>query len=643
MSQITPYVAPEKSMREFTFTSIGLGVLLALVMCAANTYLGLYAGMTVSASIPAAVISMGILRGIFKRGTILENNIVQTTASAGQSVAAGIIFTMPAMVIAGVWQDFDYWTVTLVAAGGGILGVLFMVPLRKMLIAGGNKELTYPEGLACAEVLKAGDSGTHGIKKVFLALSLGGLFKILGSGVALFKGTLSAAFSVTSSIFAVGMDISPALLAVGYIVGLNVGALCLFGGCIGWLITIPILSAIHPAPAGMDIADHAAKLWVENVRYIGVGAMIVAGLWSLWSIRKGIFSSVAEVVGMLKNKVANITTLRTERDIPAKQLVALIIPLCILIFCIYHHLTDSLGHSITATIIMIVAGFLFVAVSSYICGLLGSSNNPVSGITICTVLFTGLVMVIFGLKGPAAIIATLGIAGVVCCASCTAGDVSQDLKTGQVVGGTPKLQQWAMIIGAGSASLLLAPVLTLLHRSYGIGTGAPGALTAPQASLFAKIADAMFSETANLPWHMVLIGVAIAVVLIIVNECLKKSKCSFRTYVMPVAVGIYLPFSLSVPICLGGIIYELTTRALKKKNQDTAAGTQRGILFSSGLIAGESIAGILVAIPIAAGHQLPLALFGEGGNGIMNFATVLGLAAIIYLLVRTVVGKTKTE
>lgn len=262
--------------------------------------------------------------------------------------------------------------------------------------------------------------------------------------------------------------------------------------------------------------------------------------------------------------------------------------------------------------------------------------------TICTVLFTGLVMTILGLKGTEAIIATLGIAGVVCCASCTAGDVSQDLKTGQVVGGTPKLQQWAMIIGAGTASLVLAPVLTLLHHSKGIGTAAEGALPAPQASLFAKIADAMFSETEKLPWDMVLIGAGIAVVLIIVNECLKKSRFSFRTYVMPVAVGLYLPFSVSVPICLGGIIFELTNRFLKKKNQE-AAGNQRGILFSSGLIAGESIAGILVAIPAAFKDKLPdqykefpIDIFGQGHEWIMTLTSLVGLAAIIYLLVRTV-------
>ena len=631
-----PFISAEQNIPEITVTSIVLGIILALVMCAANAYLGLYAGMTVSASIPAAVISMGILKGLLKRGTILENNVVQTMASAGQSVAAGIIFTMPALIIARVWADFDYWTVTLIAASGGVLGVLFMVPMRRMLIAGDIKELTYPEGVACAEVLQAGEQGGGGILRVVFAVLFGLGYKVLTGGVTLIKGTVEGACYWGRSLVYGGMDISPALVGVGYIVGLEVALLVFLGGAVGWLLIIPLMALNHPAAAGVAAMDHAYALWKDYVRFVGVGGMIVGGLWSIWSIRKGMLAGVKEITALMARKSAGYTAPpRTDRDMRYTYLVLILAAAALLVYFIYYQLTGRASYALPATLVMIVAAFFFVAVSSYIVGLIGSSNNPVSGMTICTVLFASVIMLLLGLKGVPAIVATLGVAGVVCCAACTAGDVSQDLKTGQLVGATPAAQQWTMMIGALAAAFVISPVLSLLHHAYGIGTGAPGSLKAPQASLFAKITEAMFAPGANLPWGMISLGIVGAVGLILLNQWLEAKKYSFRAYLMPVAVGIYLPWSLSLPILLGGIIHSLAERKLKKTGAAAAqrAGTQAGVLFSSGLIAGESIAGILLAIPIVAGSKLPYEISAlTAHDGLFSLVSVLLLALLLVVL-----------
>jgi putative OPT family oligopeptide transporter len=624
-----PFIRAEQTIPEMTVVAAGLGILLAMVMCAANAYLGLYAGMTVSASIPAAVISMGILRGVFRRGSILENNIVQTMASAGYTTASGIIFTMPALIIAKVWVDFDYWTVTLVAASGGVLGVLFMIPLRRMLITGDVPELVYPEGLACAEVLKAGEKqgSGGGVGMVLGAVGAGLCFKLLTNCVSIIKGTIEGAARVGGTVLAGGADISPALLAVGYVIGLNVSLLIFIGGALGWLVAIPILAAIRPDPA-QPAMEYARTLWLTQVRYIGVGAMVIGGLWSIWSIRKGMLEGVKEIARVFQAKAAKTLPIRTERDMPFGWMLAIFLAAAILVFGLYSSLTRSASCGLASTLIMVTAAFFFVAVSSYICGLVGSSNNPVSGMTICAVLFACGVMLLLGFRGTPAIIATLGVAGVVCCSAATAGDISQDLKTGYLVGGTPRSQQCMMIVGALSAAFIVSPVLSLLNHAYGIATGGPLALEAPQASLFANIVKAMFSTNSGLPWTMVFLGMGLAAALIITDELLKKRRSEFRTYVMPVAVGIYLPWSLSIPILVGGIIHEVVQRRLEPKGPALAqAGTHTGVLFSSGLIAGESLAGILIAIPIVLRQKLPIEIIRSNLLSVILFA---GMAAMLY-------------
>jgi len=633
-----PYIPSETTVPEFTAKAIILGLILAVVMAAANTYLGLYAGMTVSASIPSAVMSMGILRGVLRRGTILENNIVQTIASSGEAVAAGIIFTVPALVITQVWTKFEFWPVTCIAIIGGILGVLFMIPLRRVLIVE-EKELAYPEGVACAEVLKVGETGGSGMAIVFGSMIVGILFQGFKKGLSLFQETLETAVKAGKSIWYGGSDVSVALIAVGYIVGLDISVLIFAGGVLGWLIGIPIIAYIYGIPDG-NALDAAWGIWTSKIRYVGVGAMIVGGVSSIIKVRSGIAKSLSGAFAALKKQSGSDSEKRTEINIPMKHILPIMGLLILATIGLYTSLTNSFIIGFVAALIMVIAAFFFVAVSSYIVGLVGSSNNPVSGMTICTLLFTALVLLIFGFKGTAGILATLGVAGVVCCAACMAGDTSQDLKTGYLVGATPKSQQWGLVLGVVVPAFTIAPVLTVLHGAYGIGVqvkeGVPF-LKAPQAMLFASITKGLFGG-GGLPWAMVYIGAGIGIALLILDEFLKRKGSRIRAYVMPVAVGIYLPLSLSVPILLGGILSAAVLRVASKKGALFAEeANHRGVLFSSGLIAGEAIMGIVLAILIFAGIKLPIKLLQS--NMAVNLLTFLVIVAVIIALYKVALAK----
>lgn len=575
-----------KTIKELTPLSIGLGVIIGVVMTAANVYLGLYAGMTVSASIPAAVIAMGVLVGVLRTRNIFEANIVQTMASAGESLAAGVIFTLPALVLIGAWQGFDFWATTTIAIAGGLLGVIFMIPLRRALIVE-HKELTYPEGVACATVLNsAGGEGTKGLSIILKGLGLGALFKFCSAGLKVLTGSVEAAFKVGSSTIFMGLDASPALLAIGYIVRLEVAALVFIGGTIGWFIGIPLLST----PAGMEDAsalDIAWTLWSTQIRFVGVGAMIVGGVWSIISVRRGIVAGVQGLGALVKTTDGNDEVSRKERDIPLWSMGVVLLLALLTMGAIYRQFVGSTGLGIATAIIMFIASFLFVAVSSYVVGLVGTSNNPVSGMTISALLTTAVFFLVIGMEGNNAILATLGVAAVVCCAACTAGDCSQDLKTGHLIGATPRSQQIAQIIGVAIPALVIAPVLTLLHTAYGIGDG----LKAPQATLFASITKALFGQ-GELPYHMVAIGAVLGVVILFADGYLKKKGTRFRLHLMPLAVGIYLPVTLAVPMFIGGLM----RYALDKKHAGRAESEDAGVLVSSGLIAGEAIMGVIVAI-----------------------------------------------
>ncbi len=605
-------------IREFTLRALVIGLLIGTVLTAANTYLGLYAGMTVSGSIPAAIVSMGILRGMLKRGTIHENNIVQTIASSGEAVAAGIIFTVPAMLIAGAWTEFPFWKVSLIGFLGGSLGVLFMIPLRRVLIVE-DKELVYPEGVACARVLEAGEAGGSSMRKILAALGGGLVFKSLIDVVSVFRGTAEYAWRLGGVVLYMGTDVSVALLGVGVIVGIEIGVAVLAGGAIAWLVAIPVYLLQNPMP-GESAMDAAWSAWSEQIRYMGVGAMIVGGLSSMWTIRRGIATAIRQLVSGIGQTRAHLS--RTETDMPKPAIAAILCVVALGTFVLYHTVTGSLSVAVTAGVVMLVASLFFVAVSSYICGLVGSSNNPISGMTICALMFASAILLLLGMSGMVGTLGALGVASIVCCAAATGGDTSQDLKTGYLVGATPVKQQVAQFAGIVIPIFTIAPVLTLLHNAYGIGTDAEGALRAPQATLFASIAKALFGDS-DLPWNMVWIGGFIAIGLVVLDGFLKRAGSRFRAHVMPVAVGIYLPIAVMVPIFLGGLISQ------RLSNRSEAA-KRNGVLLASGLIAGEAIAGILIAIPKTALPKSAIPFF-EADSLLLSLG---GLAAAMVLIHR---------
>ena len=590
-----------KLLPELNLRVIVLGLLLSVLMGSANVYLGLKAGMTVSASIPAAVLGMLALK-YFSRmsgtsNSILEANQIQTAASAGESLAAGIIFTMPALILIGVWQSFDMYLTTVIAFTGGLLGILFMIPMRQVFIVKNEDNLQYPEGLACASVLEAGqdDAESDSATSIIKGALVGGAFKGLISFAGILKGNLETAMLSGSRIFFFGSDISPALLAVGFIVRLNVAVLIFIGGSIGWLIGIPLLGG------GLDYISHPADgawaLWSSKIRYIGVGAMVIGGMASIFKVRKGLVDAIKILRKSQINSDQSNTPLN-EQNISAKAINIFSVIAIVLVGGVYFYITNNAAIAAITTIIMIVMAFFFTAVASYIVGLVGNSNSPVSGMTITAVLFTGGMLYIFGFSGTEGMIATLGVAAIVCCAACTSGDVCNDLKTGQIVGATPYRQQTMQIAGVAVASLVMAPIMQLLHENTPGGIGGRE-LAAPQAGLFASLAKGFFGDGV-LPWNMVLIGCVLGIIILVIDSILESKDSNFRLHLMPVAVGIYLPFGLSTPILIGGVMAHFILSESKIKREPDNI-LQRGILLSSGLIAGESLMGILLAFIAGAG------------------------------------------
>ena len=638
------------SLPEITAKAFILGVVLSMVLAAANAYLGLFAGMTVSASIPAAVLSMGILR-IFKNSNILENNIVQTAASAGESLAAGVIFTIPALVIMGFWENFSYFWTTVIAAFGGLLGVLFTIPLRRSLIV--EEKLQFPEGIATAEVLETGQKGGKGIWHIAKASIIGGLFKIGAGLFGFWPGAVEGAKQIGGSIAYFGTDLSPALLSVGYIVGLNIAILIFLGGAFNWLVAIPICALFNewPVHVGGDLAgqplsavDFAATLWSTKTRYLGVGGMLVGGLWTIFQMRKSLFSGIKSGLAAYKKSAGGDTTIdNKDKDMPMKWVMILIIASAVPLYLVYQHFVMDISVSLPMAVVMLAAGFIFSAVAGYMAGIVGSSNNPISGVTIATVTVSALLLLLLMGKsaenGPSAAII---IGSVVCCAAAIAGDNMQDLKTGYIVGATAWKQQIMQIIGTLSGAVVIAPVLVLLFKAYGF-SGQPGAgenaLAAPQANLMASVARGVFEG--GLPWVYVYIGMVIAAGIIALDLYLQKIGSSFRTPVLAVAIGIYLPFELAVPIFVGGIIHQLVRKRDKLTDgivEEVESPAKNGLLFASGLITGEALMGILLAIPIVILAKKHISLpFWK-----MPYGSVVGivlLAGVAYWLYRTALDK----
>ena len=689
----------QKSLPEITVKAVLLGIVLAMVLAAANAYLGLFAGMTVSASIPAAVVSMGILR-MFKNSNILENNIVQTAASAGESLAAGVIFTLPGLIILGFWDEFNFFWVSIIAGFGGVLGVLFTIPLRRSLIVEGD--LKFPEGVATAEVLETGQKGqSGGVKHIAKAAIAGSLFVIGAKGIGFWPEVVSGAAKVKGSIAYFGSNLSPALLAVGYIVGLNIASLIFIGGGCNWFGAIPLVASQNDWPtyqlksevaeeklddwnlfaleyktadegalqADIEIVDehnakvtkklelqlvdaeeYAKQIWSKLTRYLGVGGMLVGGLWTVFQMRGSLLSGITSGLKAYKNTgKANNEIPRTEKDMPMKWILILIIASIIPLYLVYQHFV-GVKVAIPMAIIMLIAGFIFSAVAGYMAGLVGSSNNPISGVTIATIVVSSLLLVVLmGKDSPSGPAAAIIIGSVVCCAAAIAGDNMQDLKAGHIVGATPWRQQVMQLIGTISAALVIAPVLVLLQKAYGFA-GTPGAgekaLAAPQANLMASVAKGVFEG--NLPWGFVFTGMGIAVAVIILDLYLKSINSTFRTPVLAVAIGFYLPFQLSVPILTGGLIHHFVKKyqreKLSKEQADNA--NRNGLLFASGLITGEALTGIFMAIPIVILAKrdiaLPMIGFGEEASG--KLLGIIVVAAIaVWLLVTAMGSKTKND
>lgn len=597
--EFKPFISADRILPEFTITSIILGILLAVVFGAANAYLGLKVGMTISASIPAAVISMGLIRVILKKESILENNMVQTIGSAGESLAAGAIFTLPALY---VWSSEwgiaapSFMTITTIALCGGLLGVLFMVPLRKALIVQEHAILPYPEGTACAEVLLAGEEGGSKAKITFAGLGLGGLFKFLTGGFGLFPGSVETRLPIPGyKEAAIGGDVAPALLGVGFIIGPKIAAYMLAGAIIGWLGIIPLIATIgsfgevimFPATDPISQLNYMG-IWDSYLRYIGAGAVAFGGIFSLIKSLPLIVKTFRDAIKGYSNGDNDSENLRTNQDMSIK--IVLIGSLAIVLAMM---MLPSIPVGFGGALLIAIFGFLFATVSSRIVGLVGSSSNPVSGMTIATLIVTAVVFKASGNDGQAGMIATLSIGAVVCIISAMAGDTSQDLKTGFLVGATPKKQQYGEIIGAIAAALAIAGVLSLLNAAWGFGSEE---LPAPQATLMQIVIEGVMGG--NLPWALVFTGVGIGIAIELLG-----------LPVLPVAIGLYLPIHLSTPIMVGGIIRGiLNKKEEKSSDKSIKEKIESGILYASGLIAGEGLVGILLAVFAVIGVNLGLGI-----------------------------------
>ncbi len=582
-NKFKPYVPADKVTPELTITSIVMGILLAVIFGAANAYLGLRVGMTVSASIPAAVISMGVIRVLMRKNSILESNVVQTVGSAGESLAAGAIFTLPALFLwaaEGKMDKPDMISITLIALLGGLLGVFFMVPLRNALIVKEHGILPYPEGTACAEVLLAGEEGGANASTVFAGMGFAALFKFIIDGLRLVAGEIS--YHVKGFAGAIGTQIYPAVMSVGYICGARISSYMFAGGVLSWLVLIPMIVlfgesiVLYPGTATigeMYASGGASAIWSSYIRYIGAGALAAGGIISLIKSLPLIIKTFGGAMKSMKDAGSG-SGLRTEQDINIKIVLLVILILTVLVW-----LVPAIPVSFLGACIVVVFGFFFATVSSRMVGLVGSSNNPVSGMAIATLLITTLILKATGTNGAAGMLSAISIGSIICIVSAIAGDTSQDLKTGYLLGATPKKQQYGEILGVIAAAAAIGGTLYLLDSAWGFGSDQ---LAAPQATLMKLIIEGVMEG--NLPWALVFVGVFIAVVAEVVG-----------IPVLPFAIGVYLPVQLNACIMVGGLV-RLAMDKLKKNKEEKEKITNDGVLFCSGMIAGEGLVGILLAV-----------------------------------------------
>ena len=628
-----PYIAAEKVTPELTITSIIMGALLAVIFGAANAYLGLRVGMTVSASIPAAVIAMGVIRVIMRKNSILESNIVQTIGSAGESLAAGAIFTLPALFIwasSGIMEKPNLIEITLIALIGGLLGVFFMVPLRNALIVKEHATLPYPEGTACAEVLLAGEEGGANASTVFAGMGFAALFKFIIDGLKAVSGEIS--FKIKGYAGEIGTQIYPAVMSVGYICGAKISSYMFAGGLLSWLVIIPLIVLfgkellLYPGTQTIGeifAANGASGIWSTYVRYIGAGALAAGGIISLI---KSLPLIVTTFVGAMKSitGAGKASTLRTEKDI---NMAVVVIAILVLTLCVW--LVPAIPVSLIGAIIIVIFGFFFATVSSRMVGLVGSSNNPVSGMAIATLLIATLALKFSGSSGAVGMHSAIAIGSVICIVSAIAGDTSQDLKTGFLLGATPKKQQIGEVIGVVASAFAIGGTLYLLDKAWGFGGDA---LAAPQATIMKLIVEGVMGG--NLPWGLIFIGAFIAIVVEIIG-----------IPVLPFAIGVYLPVQLNACIMVGGLI-RLALDKLKRDEETKKDIVNDGVLFCSGMIAGEGLVGIVLALMAVFGIDKIFDLSAKLGisktvsdiGGIVLFAVI-----ILTLLAFTVFKKRKNN
>ena len=618
--EFKPYIPADRVMPELTVTSIIMGVLLAVIFGAANAYLGLRVGMTVSASIPAAVISMGVIRIIMRKNSILESNIVQTIGSAGESLAAGAIFTMPALFLwaeEGLCSMPSLVEITLIALCGGVLGVLFMVPLRNALIVKEHQTLLYPEGTACADVLLAGEEGGANASTVFSGMGLAAVFKFIVDGLKVIPADVSAAFKSFKG--EIGMEVYPALLGVGYIVGPKIASYMFVGSVFGWLVIIPLICLfgpdtwLYPAEAGTTIAQlyaggGAAAIWSTYVKYIGAGAIATGGIISLIKSLPLIVKTFSDSMKSVKGG-KNTSTARTAQDLPMQFILIGIVAMVVIIWAV-----PAIPVSLLGAALIVIFGFFFATVSSRMVGLVGSSNNPVSGMAIATLLIATMAIKGSGKTGIDGMTAAIAIGSVICIIAAIAGDTSQDLKTGYLLGATPKKQQIGELIGVLASGLAIGGALYLLNAAWGYG-GAE--VPAPQATLMKMIVEGIMGG--NLPWNLVFVGVFLALGLEIL-----------RIPVMPFAIGLYLPIYLNATIMIGGVVRMVMD---VRKNVDEKTKEQQstdGTLYCAGMIAGEGLVGILLAIFAVFGINTSIGESVNFGNIGGVILMVLMIASLLY-------------
>ena len=638
-----PYISADKVLPEFTVTSILMGIILAVVFGAANAYLGLEVGMTVSASIPAAVISLGVIRVIMKKNSILESNMVQTIGSAGESLAAGAIFTMPALFLWAEEGKIDmpgYLEITLIALFGGILGVLFMIPLRKALIVEEHGTLPYPEGMACAEVLLAGEEGGSNASTVFAGMGLGAAFKFIVDGLKVVPSDIVTP-DIKGYAGQIGVEIYPALIGVGYICGPSISSYMFAGGIIAWLVLIPAVVFFggsidfatlgNTGLAGQTIAEvyaanGASAIWSNVIKYVGAGAIATGGVISLLKSLPLIIKTFAGAMKSLKNTSGG-TNVRTDRDLKMPVVLGIILIVIILIW-----LVPSVPVSLLGAFLIAIFGFFFATVSSRMVGLIGSSNNPVSGMAIATLLISTFVLKATGNTGMAGMTGAIAIGSIICVIAAIAGDTSQDLKTGFIVGATPAKQQVGELIGVVASGFAIAGVMSLLNKAWGFGSAE---IPAPQATLMKMIVEGIMD--AKLPWVLVFMGVFLALALEVL-----------RVPVMPFAIGLYLPIYLSCGMMVGGVVrlfLDKKKEAEAKKKEMISNGT----LYCAGMIAGEGLVGILMAVLaiIKVGDNSIGAIIGglfnlSGAAG--NIVGLIVLALMILSLLKfSVWSKTKSK